>query len=144
MHGVGRPTNGDKLLGVVGRHHVVGMRVLLGLGHGGGHAARDEGLRVDQVLEVRGAGPGIQVAVTATLAVIGAAVVHDGLEVAALLLLDLLPALDWQADILLADALLLIVLVRLWAEPLEDGQGALVSYPIAHFVGVHPEEERVW
>jgi len=141
MYWVGGPTNRYKLLGVVGWHHVVG--VMLGLWHGGSHTPGDERLSVNQVLEIWGARPGIKVAVTATLAVVGAAV-YNRLQVSALLLLDLLPALDGQTNVVLTDTLLLVVLVRLRTEALEDRQGALVSYPIAHLVGIHPEEERVW
>jgi len=137
---MGRPTNGDELLGVVG-HHLVWMRLLSRGRHWRSHAARDEGLRVHQVLQVGRAGPRVEVAVAAALAVVGAAVMDHGLQVPPLLLLDLLPRLDRQADLLGGYSLLLVVLVGLRAEPLQDGEGALISYPIAHLIGIHPQEE---
>ena len=119
MYGVGGPTNGNELLGVVG-HHLVGMRRLLRLGHWRGNTPRDEGLRVHQVLQVRRPRPRVQVAVTTALAVVGAAVVHHGLQVPPLLRLDLLPRLHWQSDLLRRYSLLLVVLIGLRAEPLQD------------------------
>lgn len=138
MHWMGRPTNWDELLGVVG-HHVVGMR---GLRDRRGNTPGDKGLGVNQVLQVGGAGP--VVAVTAALAVVGAAVMDHGLEVPSLLLLDLLPGLHRKSDVISGDSLLLVVLISFRAEPLQNGEGALVSYSVAHLIGVHPEEEGVW
>lgn len=119
MHWMGRPTNGDELLGIVG-HHLVRMWGLLNLRDWRSHTARDEGLRVNQVLQVGGAGPRVQVAVAAALAVVGAAVVDHGLQVPPFLLLDLLPGLHWESDFLRRYSLLLVVLIGLRAEPLQN------------------------
>ena len=74
MYWVGRPTNGDKLLGVVS-HHVVRRLGLVRLRDRRSHTPRDERLSVHQILEVRRAGPGVDVTVAAALAEVGAAVV---------------------------------------------------------------------
>ena len=139
---MGRPTNGDKLLGVVG-HHVVGRLRLLRLRNRRGHTPGDERLSVHQILEVRRAGPGVGVTVAATLAVVGAAVVDNRPEVPPLLLLDLLPGLDRKSDVLGGNSLLLVVLIGFRAEPLQNGEGALVSYPVTHLIGIHPQEEGI-